>query len=59
MPPWPWLVLVAIVGLLVAIVFAFTLPGLIAEVVAAVALLALIIKGLLALARRSPAHRDF
>jgi hypothetical protein len=34
MPSWPWLVVVTLVGLLVAVLFAFTLTGLVAEVVA-------------------------
>jgi len=54
---WRWLVVVAVVGVLLAAGFAFTLVGLVAEGVAVLALLALIMKGLLALSRRSSARR--
>jgi nitrate/nitrite-specific signal transduction histidine kinase len=55
MPSWPRLVVVTLVGLLVAVLFAFTLTGLVAEVVAP---LALITEAVLAVARRAGAHRD-
>ena len=58
MPRWGWLVVAAVSGLAVAYGFAFTLPGLVGEGVAALALLALAIKGILAIARRPLAHRD-
>jgi hypothetical protein len=58
MPRWGWLVVAAVAGLVVAYLFAFTLPGLVGEGVAALALLALIIKGILAIAGRSLTHRE-
>jgi hypothetical protein len=57
MPDWRWLALAAIVGLLVAAGFAFTLVGLVAEGVAILAVLALVVKGLLAFAHRTSARR--
>jgi hypothetical protein len=56
MPRWGWLALAVVAGLVVAYGFAFTLPGLISELVAAIALLALITRAVLALVRRPSAH---
>ena len=47
-----WLVLAVGAGLVVMFLFAFTLPGLVGEGVAALALLALIVEGMIAVSRR-------
>jgi len=54
---WGWLALAAMAGLLVMFVFAFTIPGLIGEAVAALALFALLIKGIFALVSPGRASR--
>ena|SRR5262245_5476910 len=57
MSGWAWLILAAIAGLLVMFLFAFTLPGLLGEAVAALAVLALLIKGVLAIVGPGRASR--
>lgn len=63
MPSWRWLIVAAVVGLFIMYFFmyffAFTLPGLVGEGIAALALIALILKGILAIAgghRASPSR---
>jgi hypothetical protein len=51
-----WLVATAVAALLLAVGFAFTLIGLVAEGVALLALAALAVRGCRALARRLTAH---
>jgi hypothetical protein len=56
MPGTRWLALVFVAGLLLAVLFAFTLIGLVAEGLAALAALTLVLKGVSRVARRSPAN---
>lgn len=49
-PSWRWLVVAAVIGLFIMYFFAFTVPGLVGEGIAAVAILAMIVKAILAIA---------
>lgn len=50
-PSWRWLVVAAVIGLFIMYFFAFTVPGLVGEGIAAAAILAMIVKATLAITR--------